>query len=933
MNGFLARRFAARAGYARLSLSVFLLALSIFAAIPVAWADGFSFGPLLATRRESHSATLLPSGKVLVVGGYNTLGNLASTELYDPNTGTWSAGASLATARDQQTATLLPSGEVLVVGGRASDGQSALSSTELYDPTSGTWHPAAAMSDARYGHTATLLPSGKVLVTGGFTPYVSLASAEIYDPLSDTWSPAAALSTARVSSAATLLASGKVLISGGSIGASYLSSSEIYDEASDTWTPAAPLSESRATHTSTLLPSGDVLVAGGTSNSGMRTNAELYDPDADVWTPAGTLSMARYLHTATLLPSGNVLVAGGYYGSAAHEDLYIASSNSWVSTGGLIISRNAHTATLLSSGKVLIAGGYNGAPLQFTEFYDPASTTQTTVVSTAPATTVVGQNYDVGFTVTSAVGAPPGSVIVSDDTGASCGPVILSNGAGSCSLVSTSAGQRTVTASYVPDDSASFAASSGTATQEVDKADTTLQILSADPDPSLPGQAVTVTVAFAVVAPGSGTPSVPIVAGAGADYCDIPQGSTSCTVTLNTAGIRSLVASFQGDDNFNGAYATTEHIVNTPPVAGDDHYSLDEDMSLSVSAQDGVLANDSDPDGDALVILNVGPGAVGGIGGQIVLNPDGSFTYVPPANANGTATFEYLISDNAATVTATVSIDVASVNDPPHFALAADPSWPPGASGAKVLPAFAQVTDFGAPDESGQHVQAWLVSKIDDPEGVIVGNAAIAIDGTLSYTLSGHDGIATFEVRLQDDGGTANGGNDTSPQQMFTITAATGADLSIAIDDGTAFAIGGDPLLYMITVRNLGPDNASGAHVFDLLPSNLVDATWTCTPSAGAMCSASGNGGIDDHVDMPSGATLVYELTATVLENPESAVDHVVSVTAPSGVTDVDPANNSATDIDATGIFADSFDDAADEEDGALKDRVRDDSADHRHQK
>ena len=163
--------------------------------------------------------------------------------------------------------------------------------------------------------------------------------------------------------------------------------------------------------------------------------------------------------------------------------------------------------------------------------------------------------------------------------------------------------------------------------------------------------------------------------------------------------------------------------------------------------------------------------------------------------------------------------------------------------------------------------------------------------------------------------------------------ASSVATPSVAVDDGTAFAIGGDPLLYMITVRNLGPDNASGAHVFDLLPSNLVDATWTCTPSAGAMCSASGNGGIDDHVDMPSGATLVYELTATVLENPESAVDNVVSVTAPSGVTDVNPANNSATDIDATGIFADGFDDAAGEEDGALKDRVRDDSADHRHQK
>jgi len=198
--------------------------------------------------------------------------------------------------------------------------------------------------------------------------------------------------------------------------------------------------------------------------------------------------------------------------------------------------------------------------------------------------------------------------------------------------------------------------------------------------------------------------------------------------------------------------------------------------------------------------------------------------------------------------------------------------------------------------------------------GVLVGDPAIALDGTLSYTLSGHEGTATFAVRLQDDGGVANGGNDTSPEQTFTITVATGTDLSIAIDDGTAFAVGGDPLLYMITVRNLGPENASGAHVLDVLPSNLVDATWTCTPSAGASCAASGSGGIDDHVDMPSGATLVYELTATVLADPEMAVENFVSVAAPAGVTDFNPANDSAADIDAAGIFADGFDTAGDEE-------------------
>src|SRR5207245_1127384 len=71
----------------------------------------------MSTARYSHTATLLPAGKVLVAGGFNGSGTLASAELYDPVAGAWSATGSMSTARDGHTATLLSTGKVLVAGG------------------------------------------------------------------------------------------------------------------------------------------------------------------------------------------------------------------------------------------------------------------------------------------------------------------------------------------------------------------------------------------------------------------------------------------------------------------------------------------------------------------------------------------------------------------------------------------------------------------------------------------------------------------------------------------------------------------------------------------------------------------------------------------------------------------------------------------------
>jgi len=127
------------------------------------------------------TATLLPTGKVLVAGGSTGAGAQGTSELYDPATGIFTPSGSLNTARVVHTATLLNNGLVLLAGGLATASGSSvpLASAELYDPATGTFAATGSLNTARFYHTATLLPTGKVLVSGGDN-FVRLATSELY---------------------------------------------------------------------------------------------------------------------------------------------------------------------------------------------------------------------------------------------------------------------------------------------------------------------------------------------------------------------------------------------------------------------------------------------------------------------------------------------------------------------------------------------------------------------------------------------------------------------------------------------------------------------------------------------------------------------------------------------------------------------------------
>lgn len=304
----------------------------------------------MKTARQMHTATLLTSGKVLIVGG---LGQqpLSSCEIYDPVSGTWSSTGSLNVSRYGHAAVLLNDGKVLVAGGKGAE-----TSAEVYDPTSGAWTATGSLNTSQSNPAGVLLNTGKFLVAGN-------AGAELYDPTTGTWSVTGSPRTTISSqpgvqtffSRATRLLNGNVLLVG-SLGAA-----ELYDTASGTWTLTGSLNpnwDHAYPAVLSLLMTGDVLGVGGQSSP--PGDNELYNSALGTWTTVSPNCCARrqYGHTATLLNNGEVLIAGGEGTSFATTSVDIYDPRSATMTSGPAFGpRTYHTATLLLDGRLLVVGG------------------------------------------------------------------------------------------------------------------------------------------------------------------------------------------------------------------------------------------------------------------------------------------------------------------------------------------------------------------------------------------------------------------------------------------------------------------------------------------------------------------------------------------------------------------------------------------------
>jgi hypothetical protein len=357
----------------------------------------------MTASRTQHTATLLSNGKVLLTGGATyapnqyAVGVLPTAELFDPATGTFARTGTMSVARRLHSATLLPDGRVLILGGY--DTGRPLDNAELYDPETGTFTAAGRLLFPRAGHDAILLRDGTVLIVGGTDGrYPAIPDAEIYDPVAGTFTatgPYVGRGACDFCAQSVLLADGRVLFPG-------QLPAQLYDPRTRVFSPTGQPTGVRSA--ATVLLNGRVLFAGGESDMlGRSKEAELFDPTRGVFAQTSGMTWRRVWHSLTLLPDGTVLAAGGetdncgpgwceFGGTTTTAEAYDPVTGSFAVVGSMGESRSGHTATLLNDGRVLIAGGvaYGGIGAFYgstagAELYTPRTLVGVPEVIEAPA--------------------------------------------------------------------------------------------------------------------------------------------------------------------------------------------------------------------------------------------------------------------------------------------------------------------------------------------------------------------------------------------------------------------------------------------------------------------------------------------------------------------------------------------------------------------
>jgi Big-like domain-containing protein len=421
-----------------------------------------------------------------------------------------------------------------------------------------------------------------------------------------------------------------------------------------------------------------------------------------------------------------------------------ATLTSW--TRGPGAGANTVTAT---------ASGLSGSPVTFSADVLSGVSTSTSLSAGDPSPSVAGESVDFTATVTSGGGTPTGNVVFSVDGSNKPAQALDGSGQATFSVVFANAGAHTVGASY--NGGGAFSGSTATpVSQTVNQAATTVTVVSNKTGESPPqGDDIEFTATVVVTAPGAGTPTgtVQFTDDQGADLGGpvnvSPNGEAKLKTGVLLEGSHTITATYSGDDNFSTSLGSTTQDVGpppgSPPIGMGESYNTNEDTPLTTDPGGGVLANDSDPDGDPITAVLVSPPQHSS---SFSLNSDGSFTYQPAANYNGPDAFTYRVSANGETTgVLTASLTVAPVNDPPVAS--------PDDAGASLVGSTVSQAAPGVLGNDSDVDGDGLTAVLD--QDVSHGSLTLNPDGSFSYTPEpGYTGPDSFEYHAFDGTAASN---------------------------------------------------------------------------------------------------------------------------------------------------------------------------------
>jgi large repetitive protein len=279
----------------------------------------------------------------------------------------------------------------------------------------------------------------------------------------------------------------------------------------------------------------------------------------------------------------------------------------------------------------------------------------------------------------------------------------------------------------------------------------------------------------------------------------------------NFSGTASFT--YKASDGSGGVTSGTVEVriapVNDSPRAVRDVASVLESREITID----VLANDGDPEDDALSLGSFKQPSLG------TVRRNGDRLSFAASGIGGSVSFEYVVRDaHGATDAGTVSITVIGMNDAPSFVAGSDQAIPEDA-GAQSVAAWAQSIKAGPADEIHQSI-TFVVTNTNSALFTAGGQPNVSPDGTLTFTSAPNAvGSATVTVHAHDDGGTANGGSDTSAPQTFTITITNVNDPPVALSDTASVAEDASDVTFSVLANDTDVDAG------DLLSVTSYDAS------------------------------------------------------------------------------------------------------------